>query len=491
MRDPIPPTGQRPEELRPGGEPIEPAPVEPGHDAYAALRDPNYRRFASGFIASSTGLQMLATGVTWEVYDRTHDPIMLGLIGFARAMPVLFLTLPAGHAADLYNRLAILITTQTGFALLAAAMTAASYLHAPIWVFLLLMTLLGCVRSFNGPARGSLLPTIVPPRIFENAVTWNSTVFQCSAIGGPIIAGVITAATGSVWPVYLGAAIGCALFALSASFIHAPHTPRTDANGAATGRGRFTMSGMLDGMSHVWREKTILSAITLDLFAVLLGGATALLPIYAAEILHVGEVGHGALRAAPYIGALLMALVLAHLPPFRRAGLALLLSVAGYGACMLLFGVSTWFPLSLALLAAAGALDNISVVIRHVLVQMRTPDRLRGRVSAVNTVFIESSNELGAFRSGLVAGVLGPVASVVTGGAGTILVVLGVAWLWPDVRRLGRLIEPASSPARSAGPAAAAPGASASRPGAHPTAAPSGSAAIRSSAPADAGDPAA
>ena len=194
----------------------------------------------------------------------------------------------------------------------------------------------------------------------------------------------------------------------------------------------------------MWREKTILAAITLDLFAVLLGGATALMPIYAKDILGVGPDGLGALRAAPYVGAFLMALVLAHRKPIARSGPALLLSVAGFGAAPIAFGFSRWFGLSLGMLVLLGALDNISVVIRHVLVQVRTPDRLRGRVSAVNSVFIESSNELGAFESGLVARLFGPVVSVVSGGVGTILVVMGIAWAWPEIRRLGRLEQPRS-----------------------------------------------
>jgi hypothetical protein len=203
---------------------------------------------------------------------------------------------------------------------------------------------------------------------------------------------------------------------------------------------------MTAGAGHLWREKTVLAAITLDLFAVLLGGATALMPVYAKDILGVGPVGLGALKAAPFVGAFLMALVLAHRPPFKRAGMSLLLSVAGFGVATIVFGVSTWFPLSLAMLIVLGGLDNISVVIRHVLVQVRTPDALRGRVSAVNSVFIESSNELGAFESGLVAKLFGPIFSVVSGGIGTMLVVAGIAWLWPEVRRLGRLEEPTPNP---------------------------------------------
>lgn len=412
------------------------------HDPYSALRDPNYRFFALGFLVSGFGLQMLATGLAWEVYERTQSALALGYMGLARATPVLLLALPAGHTADIFNRKRLLFITQFTFALLAAVLSLVSYKALPVWTIYLLLVLMGCARSFNGPARSSLLPLLVAPADFHNAVTWNSGVFQISATAGPIVAGAIIGLerlvrpeTTSAWPVYLAAAAGCLLFAITSTLLR----PRPQFQGD----GRFTLSSMLAGAGHLWREKTVLASITLDLFAVLLGGATALMPVYAKDILHVGPVGLGALKSAPYIGAFLMALVLAHRPPFERSGRALLLSVAGFGACTILFGVSTSFPLSIAMLILLGALDNISVVVRQVLVQVRTPDALRGRVSAVNSVFIESSNELGAFESGAVAQWLGPVVSVVAGGVGTVLVVLGIAWLWPEVRRLGRLEEPA------------------------------------------------
>jgi len=233
--------------------------------------------------------------------------------------------------------------------------------------------------------------------------------------------------------VYACMGFSCLLFSISAAAVKPRASPRS--------AGRFTWGSMLAGMAHVRREKTVLAAITLDLFAVLLGGATALMPVYAKDILHVGPQGLGVLRAAPFVGSFAMALVLAHRPPFLRAGRALLWSVALFGAATVVFGLSTNFALSLGMLFALGAMDQISIVVRHVLVQVRTPDALRGRVSAVNSLFIESSNELGGFESGAVASIFGPVVSVVSGGIGTILVVIGVAWAWPEVRRLGRLKE--------------------------------------------------
>jgi MFS family permease len=415
------------------------------HDPYAALRSANYRRFALGFVTSSTGLQMLATGIAWEIYELTHDALALGLAGLARAVPVILLALPSGQAADIFDRKKVLVSTQTAFAVLTAILAAASWLHirgevgrsAYIAVIYAMLFLTGCARAFNGPSRNSLVPLIVEPDAFHNAVTWNSGVFQFSATGGPLLAGLLIRQTRTAWPVYACCAATCAIFALSAAALRPRREPRApDDSPLGT---RFTLRSMTAGAGHLWREKTILAAITLDLFAVLLGGATALMPIYAKDILHVGPVGLGALRAAPYIGAFLMALILAHRPPFRHSGPALLLSVAAFGAGTILFGCSTWFPLSLAALVFLGAVDNISVVIRHVLVQVRTPNHLRGRVSAVNSVFIESSNELGAFESGLVAKLFGPLISVVSGGIGTIVVVLGIAWAWPEIRRLGTL----------------------------------------------------
>lgn len=413
--------------------------VEPArHDPYAALRSSNYRHFAVGHLASSFGLQMFATALGWEVYERTNSALALGLIGLFRALPVIATALPAGAIIDAFDRRKVLILTQAALGLILAALAAASLLHAPLWATYALLVLMGCARAPNGPARASLLPSIVPVGVFHNAVTWNSTVFQTAAMVGPIAAGALIAWLGAAWHVYALAAAGCFAFAVSGLFIR----PRPVAPPAPPGGpSRFTFASMLDGLSHVRNEKTILAAITLDLFAVLLGGATALLPMYAEDILHAGPFGLGLLRAAPFIGALLMALVLAHQPPFRRAGPALLWSVAAYGLATLLFAYSTNLWLSIALLALSGAADNVSVVVRHVLVQMRTPERIRGRVSAVNAVFIESSNELGGFRAGVVARWLGPVDSVALGGVGTALVVLGVAAAWPEIRRLGRLHE--------------------------------------------------
>ncbi len=439
-------------------------PHGPRHDPFEAIRVSNYRLFATGFCFSSTGLQMLGAALGWEIYHRTGDALSLGLVGLCRALPVVIMALPAGYVIDSFDRRRVLLFTQIGFAFAAALLALLSHQHAPIWLIYVLITLMGCVRSFNGPVRSSLLPDLVPTPTFANAVTWNSFIFQVSAIGGPLLGGWIIHRTGSAWWVYLGASVGCAIFAITSLWLVPLHGPGSisDARAAAAQPAtpvppvppvppapprRLSFSGMLAGMSHVWREKTILAALTLDLFAVLLGGATALLPIYAEEILHVGPVGYGWLKAAPYLGAAVMGLVLAYFPLRRHTGMKVLLAVAGFGVCTIVFGLSTSFWLSMLMLITLGALDSISVVVRHVLVQLRTPRELRGRVSAVNSVFIECSNELGGFESGAVAKlagsvwgtVAGTVFSVVSGGIGTILVVIGVAVCLPDMRRLDRL----------------------------------------------------
>jgi MFS family permease len=421
------------------------------HDPYLALRSANYRRFAGGWIFAAFGLQMLGMALAWEVWERTHDPLALGYIGLARVGPVMFMALPAGHAADIFNRRTILILTQIGFVITAAALGVASWRQWPVWTYYIILVLMGLVRSFNGPSRSSLLPQIVTGDAFQNAVTWNSGVFQFCAVGGPLLAGWMIKESGHVlgrevaWPVYFATALGCAIFAITATGIRVPFVKRER---PADGESRFTLRAMLAGMDFVRQEKTILAALTLDLVAVILGGATALLPVYADEILHVDPVGLGWLNAGQFIGALVMSIALAHRPPFQRAGRALLWSVAGYGLCTVAFGLSHLMWLSMAMLITLGALDTVSVVVRHVLVQTRTPDSLRGRVSAVNSLFIESSNELGKFESGAVAKLCqtlgmavagGAIVSVVTGGIGTVLVVLGVAAAWPQIRKLGRL----------------------------------------------------
>ena len=416
----------------PPGDPPGDAPQR--HDPFAAIREPNYRFFAVAFVASSTGLQMLSTAIGWEVWERTENALVLGATGLARALPVILLTLPAGTLVDGGDRKKILAATQIGFGVAALALAAMSAGAAPIWLYFVLLVASGCIRSFNAPARGALLPSLLPMSRFENAIAWQSGLFQFAAIVGPLVAGALIAASGGAWLVYLGTAVLCIAAGIAALFLKPRPVERTGAPPR--------LGDMFEGAHHIWREKTILGALTLDLLAVLFGGATALLPVYAKEILGCGPIGLGALRAAPFVGAFLMAVWLAARPGFRHAGRVMLGSVAVFGVCMIVFGLSTSLWLSLLALAVSGAVDNISVVIRHVLVQMKTPDGLRGRTTAVNSVFIECSNELGAFESGLVASWFGPVISVVSGGVGTIGVVVFVALAFPALRRMKNLVEP-------------------------------------------------
>lgn len=435
------------------------------HDPFAALRESNYRFFIAGWLPASIGLQMQATALAWEVYERTRDPLSLGIMGLARALPTVMLALPAGRIVDLVDRRRVLMTTQFGFAITGILLVFGSIAwgrgwlgagSSGVWWMYLLVALTGCARVFNGPSRSSLLPTIfrsgAAGATFHNAVTWNSGVFQLAAMVGPIVAGALIAWTGHAWPAYATAAASCLWFAISAMLIRPYDIGHRDEPSVASVLHLFRPSvllpGILEGIRHVQRERTVLGAIVLDLFAVLLGGATALMPVYAKEILHVGPVGLGSLKAAPFVGALAVALMLTRQRPFQKAGPALLWSVAGFGLCTIVFGISRSFWLSIAMLAILGGLDNISVVIRSVLVSVRTPDHLRGRVAAVNSVFIECSNEVGGFESGLVAKLLGPVFSVVSGGVGTILVVIGMAWWIPELRRLRQLevIEPELDP---------------------------------------------
>lgn len=402
------------------------------------IRERNYAIFAVGFLCSGMGLQMLTTIVLWDLWLATHDALVLGIAGLVRALPVIALALVAGHAADRHSRKLILTLTQAGFVVIALAFALASYLGVSEWTWYALLVLSGCIRSFNGPSRNSLIPLLVKPENFESAVTWNSGIFQASAVAGPIAAGALLNAGVPSWGVLVISAGLILILAILAPRLR----PRDDARTA----GAMTIRSMLAGMGHIRRERTILATLLLDLFGVLLGGATALLPIYADEILGGGPIVLGWLKAAPYLGAFVMAVWLAARPRMRRAGASLLFSVAAFGVALILFGLSQWIWLSLVMLFISGAVDNVSVIIRHTLVQTRTPNHLRGRVSAVNSLFIECSNELGAFESGLVARLWSPVASVVTGGFGTLVVVGLVAWRFPEIRQLKHLVSEEPEP---------------------------------------------
>jgi MFS family permease len=305
----------------------------------------------------------------------------------------------------------------------------------PVWAMFATLFMSGVARAFLQPAKASLLPHIVPREAFSNAVTWNMSGFQLAAIAGPAACGWIIGWSHVTWPVYLLDAFCTLIFVSLLAMIHVPRHAVTAA--------AATRENLLAGFRVVCRNKILLASITLDMFAVLLGGAVALLPVYADDILHVGPLGYGWLRTAPAVGALVFSFLIAHLPPIKHAGKTLLWVVAGFGVATVVFGCSTSYPLSLFMLFLTGTFDIVSVVIRHTLVQLLTPDEMRGRVSAINSVFIGASNELGGFESGLVAQLFTPVISVVSGGVGTLLVVAAAAWLWPELRHYGRLQGPA------------------------------------------------
>ena len=408
---------------------------------------------------------MLAVAVEWEIYARTHSATALGLVGLVIVVPVVTLSLPAGHLADRFSRKHIILVSQIFSALTSAALALVSWKHlsipqtaflrggnhalaaiaaiferhhpafhfddASIPLIYLLLFLGAVARTFSWAARSSFFPTLVPRDAFANAVTWNNSIFQIGSVVGPALSGLLVAYIGFAF-VYLLDALCAAVFFLLVFPIR--RSKQVRAEGEAS-----TWKSVIAGVRFVLRRKVILATITLDLFAVLLGGATALMPIFADQILHCGPVGLGWMRATPAIGAFATALAVAHLPPMKYAGRTLLWCVMGFGIGTILFGLSKVFWLSLGLLFLVGAFDSVSVIIRGSIVQLVTPDEMRGRVSSVNNIFIGTSNEFGALESGLTAALFGPVISVVAGGIGTILVVVAVAFLWPDTRRIGAL----------------------------------------------------
>lgn len=426
------------------------------HDPYAALRHRDYLLYSVGSLIAAIGNQMQGVAVGWEIYDRTRDPLALGLVGLVQALPVLLFALPAGQLADRFDRRRIVLAMQLLVVLSWFGLAYISYTSGPIWMLYGCLLLDGIGHSFAGPAQSSLMPQLVPPELLSNAITWNSSRWQIGSMVGPALGGFAIAWLGGTWMVYLVSAV-CVLVLVV--FI-LPLRPRPQQRAGEP----MSLASLLMGFRFVWNTKLLLATLTLDMFAVLLGGAVALLPVFASEdYLNVGPEGLGWLRAAPAVGALVMALLIAHLPPMRRAGKALLWAVAGFGAATIVFGLTpalqVWEPaarfdtvftvleysgffwLAMLMLFLTGALDNISVVVRHTLVQALTPDQMRGRVSAVNSVFIGTSNEIGAFESGVIAAWIGPIAAVVAGGFGTILVVLGVARIWPQITALGTLEE--------------------------------------------------
>ncbi|MDZ7992109.1 MAG: MFS transporter [Nostoc sp. EfeVER01] len=391
------------------------------HDPFAAFKFRDYRLFTIGRLVLFVGSQMQTVAIGWELYERTNSAIALGGVGLAQVLPMIVLTLIAGDVADRRDRKLTMLLSVILLALCSLALGVLSYTQGAIFLIYACLVLTGVARAFLKPASDALMWQLIPVSAFTNAATWNSSSFQLAAVIGPAFGGFGIALLGSATGVYLLAALAALLCFILTLAIKEQKVIRSTEP--------ISLQALAAGAKFVWQNQLILAAITLDMFAVLLGGAIALLPIFAKDILHVGPVELGYLQAAHSIGALTMAITLAYLPPLRKAGPSLLWSVVGFGVVTIIFGLSRSFWLSMLMLILGGALDRISVVIRHTLVQIRTPDHLRGRVAAINSVFISASNELGGFESGLTAALFGPVISVVGGGIGTIVVVIATAMI--------------------------------------------------------------
>ncbi len=436
----------------------EPAP----HDPYAVWRYAGYRRYLIGTFAAAFGGQMTAVAVSWQVYQWTGSATALGLLGLINVLPLLVLSLPAGMLADHADRRKVVGASTAGMAVLSLALAAVSYWQESIpplsWLItanrwlaaiagvferevdpatldfsqpalpllFLLLFLMAVLRIGGMSSRSALVPLLIPANRLSSAVTWNSSAFEVATMAGPALGGFLIAWTGFPLIYVINAATALLLVVLLFGVHYAEDPPPPSAPPS--------LRGMVAGAEFIWSRKRILAASTLDLFAVLLGGVTVLLPIYADRILNVGPVGLGWLRAAPCFGAFAMATWMAHRRTFQNPGVVLLWAVAGFGLAIVVFGLSTWLWLSLLALFATGVFDNVSVIVRQSLVQLLTPNHLRGRVVSVNQIFIGSSNEVGAMRAGLMAALIGPVAAVTWGGIGTILVVVLVLKMVPQLR---------------------------------------------------------
>jgi MFS family permease len=421
--------------------------VPPRHDPYAVLRLPDFRRYLIGGTFAAAGSQMTNVAAGWELYDRTHQPFSLGLLGLMAALPVIFLALPAGTLADRVDRKRIVLVADAFSVLCLLMLAAVSWTQAPLWMFYGLVLLNAICGAFLGPANQALLIGLIPTGRVADGLKWGSIRWQLAATLGPVLGGFLIARWGHPAPIYALDSLGRLLFCACIF----PVRPRPQ----EISKEAMNWQSVAAGWHFVKSQPLILSTITLDMVAVLFGGATALMPVYAKSILNVGPEGLGPLRAAPAVGAIVMAIFLTQWPPMRRAGVTLLWAVSVFGAATIVFGLASQitglfalepeakrhiaYMLSLAALFTLGAADNVSVVVRHTLLQVLTPDSMRGRVSAVNSVFIGTSNEIGELESGTAAQFLGPVIAVAGGGVLTIVTVLVVAAIWPAVRQLRTL----------------------------------------------------
>ncbi|MGC9943491.1 MAG: MFS transporter [Verrucomicrobiota bacterium] len=431
--------------------------------SYGVFRNIDFVRYLVGRFVASLGQQMLVVAIDWELYERTGSALPLAFVGLTQMVPMILFTLPAGHLADTHDRKKIIFNSTLILSLASLGLTLSSLFAAPLgWIYFFLV-ILGTARTFLWPASAAFVTGLVPRPQLARAITFNSGMFQVSSVAGPVAFGFAIALTPhsqrdhSAWSVYAFNTLATLLCAALIFFIKHEHKVRS--------AQPVSVKSLMEGFRFVYQNKLILGVITLDLFAVLLGGAVTLLPIFARDIFHGGASGLSWLRDAMAVGAVSCAIVVAHRPPLQRAGKTMLWAVAIFGVVTILFGLANqnclgrglplsntfWFWFAFAMLALGGVVDQISVVVRQTLVQILTPDEKRGRVSAVNSLFIGTSNELGGFRSGLVAWLFttptflgsreatGAIVSTVSGGIGTIAVVLIVAWVWPEIRRYGKL----------------------------------------------------
>ena len=401
------------------------------HDPSAAFRISDYRIYVIGWLVALMGTRLQTVAISWEMYERTGQALSLGLVGLTLAIPTMLFALPAGYLADRFERRKLVMLSLVGMTLTSLALGYLSYTHGSTTLMYAMLFLDATAIVLGRPARTAMLPQIVPRDVFPNAVTWNTSLMQLTGFIGPAVGGFVLVY--SISAAYLISALGSLFFIVILTRLHYRPGPRPSQP--------RNLDTLLQGVKFVRDERILLTLMSLDLFAVLLGGATYLLPIFAKDILNAGVTGYGILQAAPAVGSFCMAISLVFLPPMRRAGRVLLVAIAGFGLATIVFGFSTSFPLSWAMLFLTGALDNISMVVRQTLTQLLTPDEMRGRVSAVSSIFIGASNELGGLESGLVAQYFGPVFSVVSGGIGTLIVVATTALFSPRLLAVDRLHE--------------------------------------------------
>jgi MFS family permease len=402
-------------------------------------RERPFMRMWTARLFGTAGSQMLLVAIGWHMYELTGSAWDLGLVGLYQFVPALLLALLAGHVVDRRHRGRIVAACFAVQGLVALALLLSVRGHHDSRALLLGLSLvLGAVRAFQMPAQQALTPLLVPPLMLPRAMAFSSAGMQGAIIGGPALGGLLFAAGAGV--VYAASLLFFAMGSLLVVQVRYEHAPPP--------REPVSLATVLAGVNFIWHRKPVLGAVSLDLFAVLLGGAVALLPIFAKDILHTGPWGLGLLRSAPAVGALVASILLTRRPIERHVGRALLIAVAVFGVCMIVFGLSSSFIVSLLALAVSGGADMVNVVIRQTLVQLETPDAMRGRVSAVNSIFIGASNQLGEFESGATAALLGPVGSVVVGGVGTVLVALAWFRLFPSLAARDRLVRPDAQSAR-------------------------------------------